>query len=90
MGGEINWREEIIEFDIDSAAEEARITWLKLGRCLSSIAGSAPDWIATGKDADHAMSMAARAEACFWHAAGDAEAIDLDAFIPELRKEPTP
>lgn len=86
---DIDWNEEVAEFDANAALTETRIMWLRLGRMFKDVAIGFHDFLESPANATEAMQWAARAEACFWRATGDEDAIDAPAFIPELRKEPT-
>lgn len=85
MAEGIDWSEEIQGFDANFAAFESRIMWGKLAYMFREAALSFTDFLESPKAADEAMAWAARAEACMWRATGDADAIDCDRFIPELR-----
>lgn len=81
---EIDWIEEALAFDANSALIQSRIVWLKLAYQFRDVAGSFGDFLDRTNDADQAMAWAARAEACMWRATGDLNAIDVDAFLPDL------
>lgn len=82
---DIDWNEELAEFDANAALNETRIMWLRLARQFQDIVMGSHDFLESPKSADEAMAWVARSEACFWRATGDAETIDADQFIPELR-----
>lgn len=89
MTTEIDWNEEIQGFDAKLANFESRIMWGKLAYMFRDVALSFSDFLETPKAADEAMAWAARAESCMWRATGDADSIDCDRFIPELRAPTT-
>ena len=81
---EIDWIEEALAFDANSALVQSRIVWLKLAYQFRDIAGGFGDFHETPASGDEAMKWAARAEACMWQATGDHSPIDVVAFLPEL------
>lgn len=90
MSDEIDWNEESAEYDANAALSETRAMWLRLGRAFKANVEAAEDYLLDDGEPSKVMAFAARAEACLWRATGDADTIDAPAFIPELRKEPTP
>lgn len=85
MSDEIDWKSEIAAYDASAALAEMRIMWLRLGRRIASIVENSDDWMDDRNAADEVMGWASRAEACLWRATGDADAIDANLFVPELR-----
>lgn len=84
MSDDIDWNEEVADYDANAALTETRAMWLRLGRAFKENAEACEDYLLDDMG-EQSMKLAARAEACFWRATGDAEAIDAPAFIPELR-----
>ncbi|HMO76749.1 MAG TPA: hypothetical protein PKD99_12425 [Sphingopyxis sp.] len=87
---DINWRGMIEGFDANEALTENRVLWLKLGVMFRDVAANFSDFLESPSSADEAMAWAARAEACFWRATGDADAIDADRFLDPLATPNTP
>jgi hypothetical protein len=86
VNDDIDWSEEVADYDANAALTEARSMWLRLGRAFKANVEAAEDYLLDEGEPSKVMAFAARAEACFWRATGDAEAIDAPAFIPELAK----
>jgi len=82
---DIDWNEEVADYDANAALSEMRAMWLQLARKCSDVVANCGDWLADAKSVDEAMQWAARAEACMWRATGDADAIDAHHFIPQIR-----
>lgn len=72
------------DFDANAALAETKALWLNLGKAFRDYLCDPGAWVEGPEDADRAIQMAARAEACFWRASGEMSAIDVERFIPEL------
>ena len=92
---DIDWVEEVADYDSMAAVTECRAMWLRLGRRYKSVVESFDDFFDDAeKHGTEALRWAARAEACFWRATGETEPFDVERFIepvagvePAARKE---
>lgn len=73
--------EPVETYDENDVLRDTRNMWLRLGTMLAQHIETADEWIDNEKQADYAMSIAARAEACMWQATGAPPALDVRNFI---------
>ena len=73
-------------YDPDDLPQEINDMWHMLGSAFRDYISATGDWVDGPESADMAMQMAARAEACFWRATGNMDAIDANLFIRKMRK----